>query len=170
MRRGSCPHVVIMKIRSVTVALAVLVLVLPSIGLSAQSIQSNLAEWNNVKSVPPGDEIIVTLRNTQSIKGRLNVVSDALITLTKKKEQMNINRDEIVRVHRVLPKSAKGATLLGTGIGAIVGAGIGAGIGNDGYDDEGWAIAFLAGVGAGFGAIAGFLIGSGKLKVLVYEA
>ena len=160
-----------MNIKSAALALAVLALVLAPARLSAQDpVKAGLAEWSNMRTVPAGDEVIVTLRSAETVQGRVRVVSDDSVSLTRKKNQLTFNRTEILRVHRIVPKSAKGATLLGTGIGAIVGAAVGAGVGHDSSDDQGLAVAFFGGIGAGFGAIAGFLVGSGKLKILVYEA
>ena len=109
----------------------------------------------------------VVLRNRESVKGRLNSVSDTTLTLTRGKSQIDVNRADAFRIYRIIPRSAKKATLVGTGIGAAIGAGIGAGI--SGIDDEGWPIVLLGGFGAGLGAITGFLIGSRKLQILVFE-
>ena len=158
-----------MKSLSFAVAFALMTLPARPLILSAQEpAKPALSEWKNIKNIPPGDELSVVLRNRESVKGRLNSVSDTTLTLSRGKSQIDVNRADAFRIYRIIPRSAKSATLIGTGIGAGIGASIGAGIvGTD--TDEGWPIVLLGGLGAGLGAITGFLIGSRRLQILVFE-
>jgi len=157
-----------MKSLSLAVAVALMTLPARPLILSAQeTTKPALSEWTNIKNIPPGDELSVVLRNRESVKGRLNSVSDTTLILTRGKSQLDVNRSDAFRIYRIIPRSAKKATLVGTGIGAAIGSGIGAGIA--GIDDEGWPIVLLGGFGAGLGAITGFLIGSRKLQILIFE-
>lgn len=60
--------------------------------------------------------------------------------------------------------------LIGMGVGSGIGGGIGGGYVAGGSESgESWPIFLLGGAGAGFGALAGYLIGRGKQRVLIYE-
>jgi len=127
--------------------------------------------WDGLKSVPPGDELIVTLRNGQTVKGRLSNLSDTALTLTQGKKTTDLNRGEVLKVYRSIPRSAKRSTMIGLAVGAGVGAGSGAAVdaGLNGEPGENYAIPVLALLGAGVGALAGYLVGSRKHRALIYE-
>jgi hypothetical protein len=75
-----------------------------------------------------------------------------------------------MKIYRLIPKSHKKAMLIGLGVGAGIGAGIGGGyISGSAESGEYWPIPLLGGVGAGLGALTGYLIGRGKKKELIYE-
>ena len=160
-----------MKILTMFVTACLLVSIAAEPSLAFQDkVNPALRDWGNVKSLPAGDEIEITLKPKGKVKGRIIGTSDAGLTLTLRNGQSEIRRDDVERVHRILPKSAKRATLLGTGIGAAVGAGLGAGLGAQEGAELAAGLALAFGVlGAGIGALSGFLAGSGKEKVLVYE-
>jgi hypothetical protein len=132
-------------------------------------------EWTAVTRVPPGDELVVRLTNGRTVKGRLKSISDTELTLTRSKRDVNVARQDVRRIHRVVPKSAAKPTLIGAGTGAAIGAGgiaIAAAADESGGDDGEVAAAIIgvAILGAGIGALVGLIFGSKEKKVLIYEA
>jgi hypothetical protein len=92
-----------------------------------------------------------------------------------KNTSRELKRDDIRTVHLVNGNSAKKATLLGLAVGAGVGAASGAihdvSNNDDIPDFDLPATPFTTVIGAGVGALGGWLVGrSGKKRVLVYEA
>jgi hypothetical protein len=137
--------------------------------------QASTSDWSRLNSVVTGSKLSVKLRNGKKIDGTLSNVSDTALTLMVKNASTEVKRDDISTVHQVGGSSATKATLIGLGVGA--GAGAIAGAVADGNDSsfevvpESVAIGVLAVLGAGAGALGGFLIGkSTKKKVLIYEA
>jgi hypothetical protein len=131
-------------------------------------------EWSVVKAVPPGDELVVKLKDGQTIKGRLRAISDVHLTLARGKKSFDLHRQEVRQIHRIVPKSAAKATLIGAGTGAAIGAGgiaVAAAADESGGDDGEVAAAILgvAILGAGIGALVGLVFGSRQKKVLIYE-
>jgi hypothetical protein len=159
-----------------TVALALTFLVLlthPSISL-AQGAPAP-SEWAVVKTVPPGDELVVKLKNGKTIKGRLKVISDVHLTLARGQKSFDIDHQDVRQIHRIVPKSAARPALIGAGTGAAIGAGgiaIAVAADETGGDDGEAAAAILgvAIIGAGIGALVGLAFGSKQKKVLIYEA
>jgi hypothetical protein len=121
--------------------------------------------WENVKLVPPGDKIVVSLKDGEILKGRLHGVSDTNLLLSQRNKVSDLARDRISRIHRLVSTPAAPSALLGAGIGAA--AGLGAGSLSD--DNKAVTMPGLAAIGAGVGALIGF-IGNRRRKVLVYEA
>ena len=163
-----------MRSRTVALGLAFLILLThPAISLAQGASAPN--EWSMVKAVPPGDELVVKLKNGQSIKGRLRVISDIHLTLARGKKSFDIDRQDVRQIHRVVPKSAARPTLIGAGTGAAIGAAgiaVAAAADESGGDDGEVAAAILgvALLGAGIGALVGLAFGSRQKKVLIYEA
>jgi hypothetical protein len=130
--------------------------------------------WEGLKAVPPGDEVSVRLRNGQKLKGRLISVSDTALTLAHGNITTDVTRVDALRVHRVISKSAKRATLIGLGIGAGVG-GLGSGVaaatasGSGEPGEYGLAVLIYGVIGAGVGALIGYIAGSRKHRALIYE-
>ncbi len=137
------------KKRAVTVALVLMALLAkPQITFAQVTPTPIRGSWEGLKAVPPGDEVSVRLRNGQKLKGRLISVSDTALTLAHGNITTDVTRGDALRVHRVISKSAKRATLIGLGIGAGL-------------------VAVVA--GAGGGALIGYIMGSRKQNALVYE-
>ena len=75
-----------MRSRTVALGLAFLLLLThPSIPLAQGAPAPN--GWSAVKTVPPGDELVVKLKSGQTIKGRLKVISDIHLTLARGKKR-----------------------------------------------------------------------------------
>ena len=155
---------------------ATLVILLTSLLLSPVTLmaQATTGDWSRLSSVPTGSKLSVKLRNGNKVDGKLSSVSDTAVTLMVKNTSTELKRDDIRTVHLVNGNSAKKATLIGLGVGAGAGAALGAAVdsaNDDGFeklDSVGTAVTTV--LGAGVGALSGFLIGrNGKKRVLLYE-
>jgi hypothetical protein len=127
--------------------------------------------WDGVKTVPPGDKVEVTLRNGQTLKGRLINISDTVLTLANGKNTTDVPRADSIKIHRSLRKSATRSTMVGLGVGAGIG-GLAGGLGGasaGGSDELGWPILIVGTIGAAIGALTGYIIGSRNQRELIYE-
>lgn len=158
--------------RSIIISLALAATLL----LSPISLQAQVTggDWSRLTTLEAGTKLVVKLKNGKSLEGKLNNVSDSLLTLNVKSSSQELKREDVQSVHRLTKKSATAATLIGAGVGAGAGALIGAaGSGNDSsFDKLDQAVtAGLTVVGAGVGAIGGYLIGrSSRKRELIYQA
>jgi hypothetical protein len=164
--------VYVMKKSAIPLLLALTALMVRPHTVLAQATPAPIrGSWERLKVIPPGDELTVKLRSGQTIKGRLNVMSDTSLTLAQGRNMTDVCRGDVLQVHRRISKSAKRATLMGLGIGAGVGltGSVAAAKSGPGEGDADlWAL--VAGViGAGVGALAGYIIGSRKHRELIYE-
>ena len=151
-------------------------LLLPSVALAAPNTKpTNVAtsDWAVLKTVPTASKLVVKLKSGKTVSGKLSAVTDTTLSLSVKDKAVDLKREDVLSVHQVMGKSAKKATL----IGMAVGAGAGAAVGVAGGDDDGFIVSrsqaagALALLGAGVGALTGYLIGKGGHKrVLIYEA
>ncbi|HMJ25410.1 MAG TPA: hypothetical protein VK475_06260 [Pyrinomonadaceae bacterium] len=151
--------------------LIIVALLLSSMTTSAQT--SN-TDWSRLNAVSAGSKLSVNLKSGKTVAGKLASVSDTALSLTVKDKPVDLKREDITSVYQLTKKSATKATLIGLGVGAGAGAAIGlAGSGgNNSFDKLDHAVtAGLAVLGAGAGALTGFLIGRGGSKrVLVYQS
>ncbi|MGH9849554.1 MAG: hypothetical protein ACREBD_06815 [Blastocatellia bacterium] len=143
----------------------------PQVGLAQTTPNPTRGSWEGLKAVPPGDELVVDLRNGQTLKGRLSRVSDLSLTLVQGKKTTDASRGDVLRVHRVISKPAKRATMIGLGIGAGVGltASVIAAKSGPGEGDADLGALIAGTIGAGAGALAGYIVGSRKHRALIYE-
>jgi hypothetical protein len=148
-------------------------LLLPSVA-SAQN-SSASSDWAALNNVMSGSKLVVKTKDGGSYEGRLSGVSDAALSVSVKDKPVELKREDVQSVYRIGKNSATKATLIGMGVGAGAGAAIGAAAdssNNDGF--EGFDAAATAGltvVGAGVGALTGYLIGRhGGKRTLIYEA
>lgn len=143
---------------------------------SAASAQSSSApgDWGALNTVTSGSKLAVKTKDGRSFEGRLSGVSDAALSLSVKDKPVELKREDVQSVYRVGKNSATKATLIGMGVGAGAGAAVGAAAdsSSDGFEGIDHAVtAGLAVVGAGVGALTGYLIGRrGNKRVLIYEA
>ena len=129
-------------------------------------------DWSVVQNVPPGDELVIQLKDGKSVKGKVTSVTSDELSLTRKHKTETVRRENISQIYHLKRKAEKGKyAAIGTGIGAGAGAGIGAakkappGEYCDAFPVIG------AALGAGIGALGGFLFGQAKRKrVLIYQA
>src|SRR5689334_9667395 len=143
-----------------TVLLVVAAFLFSTLTVAAQDQVSN---WSHVTALAAGAKVSVKLKTGKTLNGTLISASDAGVSLTVKKSAVDVGRAEVTSIYQVVKKSsATKATLIGTGIGAGVGAAAGGIAGAK--DDSGFekidhvATAALAIVGAGSGALVGYLI------------
>jgi hypothetical protein len=138
------------------------------------SAQTPTGDWSALKSVDAGSKLSVRLKTGQTVEGRLTGVTDDGLSLSVKKKPTDLKREDVQSVYEVRKKSATNATLIGLGVGAGGGAALGAvaDSSSDGFETiDNVATAALAVLGAGAGALTGYLIGRGSGKrVLVYQA
>ena len=127
--------------------------------------------WEGIKAVPPGDEVVVSLRNGQTLKGKLINISDTALTIEQAQRATDISRGDALRVHRVVSKSSKRATLIGLGIGAGVGliGSVAAAKSGGGEGDADLGAVIVGAIGAGAGALIGYIVGSRNQRSLIYE-
>ena len=148
-------------------------LLLPSVTL-AQNTSAPTSDWSALNAVTTGGKLLVKLKDGKSAEGKLSGVSDTALSLSVNSKPVDLKREDILSVYQIREKSATKATLIGLGVGAGAGAGLGAAgsSGDEGFDklDK----AFTAGltvIGAGVGALTGYLIGRrGRKRVLIYKA
>jgi len=163
----------IMKRISSTISFVLIVLLaIPQTTLAQATTDAVQGTWEGLKVIPPGDELVVDLRNGKSVKGRISSTTDTTLTLIRGKNTTDFDRPDILRVYRLIPRSTKRATLIGLGIGLGAGAvagGIYGSSGDNSLADEGLPILVLGGMAGGVGALIGFLSSSHKRKVLIYE-
>jgi hypothetical protein len=160
---------------AISIALAASML-LPSLKVTAQDAKAPAAgasDWSRLNTVGSGSRLAIKLKDGKTVEGKLSTVTDTGLMLSVKNKPVEVKREDILSIHQLTKKSATKSTLIGMG----VGAGAGAAIGLAGRSDNNFAKldnAFTAGfavLGAGAGAITGYLIGrSGRKRVLIYQA
>ena len=149
--------------------LAVTLLYSPAAG-AQQSVAPG--EWASVQAVPAGDELIIKLKDGQSVRGRLTSATDAVLSITRKNREQTFGRADISQVHHVRRKAAKAKyALIGAGVGAAAGALAGKAKNSPPIDDGEIYVVLGTTIGAGVGAAAGALVGLVRRKrVLIYQA
>ena len=157
--------------RRLTFSLILIASLLLSPVVSAQTATN---DWSALKAVATGSKLSVKLKTGKTVEGRLAGVTDDALSLSVKNKPTDLKREDVRSVYEVMGKSATKATLIGMGVGAGGGAALGAAAdsASDGFETiDNVATAALAVVGAGAGALVGYLLGKGGGKrVLVYEA
>ena len=142
----------------------------------AQNVVGSIQEWESVKALAVGEKLSVRLKDKKKVEGTLRSVSDSLLVLARGTSTVNLNRDSVAKVYRIVPRSTARSIGKTTAMGAGMGFGIGAGVGIWGgsYEDLETAglVALLGGFGAAVGAGIGALVGGIYVKpgrVLIYE-
>ena len=135
---------------------------LPMIGVIAASCalsaQTNPSNWDNLRSLAPGQKIQVVATTSKKSSGAFVDVSDTAIVFTQPNGNRTLQKQDVRSVK--LMKS--GHHLRNTLIGAGIGAGAGAGITAAAWESNG----FLGGKGAGaavgtvIGGVAGAIVGA----------
>jgi len=127
-------------------------------------------DWTAVQALTPGDEIVITLKNEQEVKGKFLDAGAAEVSIERNRKRESVARDTIAQIHLVKGKAKKGQW---AAIGAGVGAGTGGAIGySRGYWDDERAVYGLAGalIGTGVGAATGYIFGMSRRKrELIYQ-
>jgi hypothetical protein len=155
--------------RTITTTVFVLLsFLLSPLALAAQTAPT---DWSRLNALTSEAKLSVKLKDGKKVEGNFAAVSDTALSLTVKNVRKEIRREDVASVYEVLGRSAATATLIGMGVGAGVGTGLGiaADAGDDPFELHNGITAGLAVVGAGVGALAGFLVGKARKKrVLVY--
>ena len=156
---------------------ALIVLLISTVAFSPIIVfaQSGSGDWSALKNLPTDSKLTVKLKTGKTVDGKLANASDAGLTIVSKNGLVEIKREDVSTIHQVVNKSATAATLIGMGVGAGAGAalgGIASSADDDGFDKiDHAATAGLAVVGAGVGALTGYLIGKrGNKRLLIYES
>ena len=150
-------------------------LFLSSVTFATRVATATTGDWSVLKTVASGSKLKIKLKNGKTVDGKLSGVSDTALSLSVGGKPVDLSRDDVLSVYQITGKSAKKPTLIGLGVGAAGGAVLGA-VGGDSNDSWGFiskkqAAAGLSVLGAGVGAMTGYLIGRGRHKrVLIYEA
>lgn len=152
-------------------SLLAVMLSLTSISAFAQlPTESNDVYWNRVNSLVKEEKVLIELKNGKTIKTKINSVSDNGIVIDQKGKTKDIAKNDIGKIYQLTKKRPTKGVLIGAGSGFAVGAGTMAAIGGD--DGDAAAAAFVLGggaIGAGVGALVGWLAGKGDKKELFYE-
>lgn len=161
-----------MRIPTKRIAIIVVLMsfLLAPINLAAQT---GMNDWSRLNSVASGTKLSVKLKDGKKVDGTLDSVSDTTLSLTVKNARRELRREDVATVHERSKKSAAKSTLIGLGVGAGAGAalGVAAETNDDQLETKDSVAAGIAVVGAGIGALTGFLIGkTGNKPVLLYEA
>jgi hypothetical protein len=127
--------------------------------------------WEGIKAVPPGDEVAVRLRNGQTLKGKLVSISDTALTIEQGQNATDVSRGDALKIHRMVTKSSKRGTLIGLGIGAAIGliGSVATAKSGEGEGDADLGALIAGTIGAGAGALIGYIVGSRKQRALIYE-
>ena len=160
------------KKSAIVVAFALMaMLAKPQIAFAQVTPNPIRGSWEGIKAVPPGDEVVVRLRNGQTLKGKLVSISDTALTIEQGQSATDVSRGDALKIHRMVTKSSKRATLIGLGIGAAIGlaGSVAAAKSGEGEGDADLGALIAGVVGAGAGALIGYIVGSRKQRALIYE-
>lgn len=141
----------------------------------AQDAPAEPFQWDRLAVIAPEEKLAVKLKDGKSVEGRFLSASDTTLTVRRKGRNVDIARDSVQRVFRVIPRKAAKSLLTGTGVGAGIGVAIGAILAarwEAETGEEAFPIILLGSLGTGIGAAVGGLHGMFKRqqKVLVFEA
>jgi hypothetical protein len=134
--------------------------------------QPAIDDWNAVQSLSPDQEIVVSLKNGNEVKGKFLDAGASELTITRKGKHESFAKDIISQIHQVKGKAKKGMfALIGAGVGAGAGFGIGQSKNGPNVDDGGIYPVVGTLLGTGIGAVSGFFIGQTRRnRELVYQA
>ncbi len=97
---------------------------------SGHDSKGRLSSWDNLKSLTPGQEIRVVMKNVKSYQGEFESLSEGGITLRQAAGEQTLARQDILRVSEKKGKNHRVRNVL---IGTVVGASIGLRIGINQY-------------------------------------
>ena len=135
--------------------------------------------WSGVEKVPPGEKLIVKLKDGKKVKGTLSSISDTGLTLVRGNRTTVLERENVLQVYRLVRKSAGTATRWGAISGGLLGGVLGlalygadAGPFHGGNESVGALMGSIAGtgaIGAGVGGVSGYALAKPKRRVLIYD-
>ena len=166
------------------IRLGTLLIILGLLGTPTQSLAQATdpiatGMWSGVEKVPPGEKLIVKLKDGKKVKGTLSSVSDTGLTLARGNRTTDLKRENVLQVYQWVEKRGERHIGLGAMIGAISGGVLGlalyaadAGPFHGGNESVGALIGSIAGtgaIGATLGGLAGFSRGKRRRRVLIYD-
>jgi hypothetical protein len=95
----------------------------PLRGAASQTAKSN---WENLKAIAPGDDVLVVLHTDQSAQGRFEAFTAGSITIQLKSGNESLQRENILRISARGQKHRRRNALIGALAGAADGLGLGA--------------------------------------------
>src|SRR4051794_33869708 len=108
------------------VAAATLLLLLADHTAYAQSATS---AWSAIQEVVmPGTKLSIDLNRGRLIEGRFVGISEAKLTVSSGRQTVDVERTEVARVYRHVPRSKKKDILIGAAVAGALGAAIGTGL------------------------------------------
>jgi hypothetical protein len=155
-----------LKIKTVASLLALMLALTQSPEASAQAATN---DWNIVRAIKPGTQLIVETRNGESVKGKLTGATDTGLQLSRDGKNVAFDQTAIGKIYL----TKKGSRIKAALLGGVKGAGLGAGIGivvaladrSSGDANFAPAAGVLFGFPAGvvYGAVRGGKTGKGRL-------
>lgn len=126
--------------------------------------------WTSVKAIPAGAGIEVETKNGKTFEGKLDAVSDTVVTIAHNGKTDGVAMADVKKVFRTDGGSAGKSIAIWTAIGAGVGVGAGAAVlgATGGSDDTAKVLTPFVLVGAGIGAVIGAAIGRHR-RSLIYQ-
>jgi len=88
---------------------------------SSRDSQGRLSNWDNLKSLTPGQEIRVVMNNVESYQGKFKSLSDDGITLQQAAGEQTLPRKDVLRVSWKGQSHRARNILIGTAVGAGLG-------------------------------------------------
>jgi len=131
--------------------------------------QTDRTSWNNLKKAKAGQEIEIVLNDAMSYKGTLISWSDAGVVAHVSTGEMMFTRSEVMRVARHKPGHRLRHTVVAAATGAAVGGILAASCGNGIACPRGKENLAVTSVTAGFGALVGLVLPSGKGWEVIYR-
>ena len=133
--------------------------------------QRATGSWETVKLVPVGGELVVELKDGNTVKARHAGATDTAVTVSRKNRLLEIPRSTIHRVSIRIKTDKDKPQAIGAGIGAVVLplTSLGA-LTELEAGEAAWYVITVALIGAAIGYLIGSLIGVPRKTVLIYEA
>ncbi len=151
--------------------LVVILVAQQSIIFAQKTSDPSIGTWSDVQALQAGNELTIKLKDGKSINGRLRSVSDSGLSVSGGKGDTVVDREDLYRIYRQVPKTHDRAMAIGAAIGG--GLGVASGVfSSDGAGDlsQPASIVLIGAVFAGVGALIGWAVNGGKKRVLVYQA
>jgi hypothetical protein len=135
-----------------------------------QDIPLNTQGWNILKSIPLGQQLQVNTKESKSISGKMEKITDTSLVLTTKEGIFSFQSIDVAKVYILRGRPIAKRTLIGTAAGTGVGGAIGYITGkDDAMFGRGFSAAAGGGLGLVIGSVTGLVLGLSKNKSLVYE-
>jgi hypothetical protein len=127
-------------------------------------------DWDKVAALPAGTKIQLVMRDYQSLEGALSQVSAEGLTLTRKKDSLQVARSDVRRLWIFGKGSRANKVVLAALIGFGAACPFGWAFGAEGGGTT--KIGYCAAFGSVAGAVAGGIAGAtpGRRRTLVYRA